>query len=214
MDTLYDALIFIVDDDVVSIDMMQAVLAKKGFKSIVSFADAREGLEAAFREKPDLIILDIVMPDMDGFSFCEQLKGRRETADIPVIMVTGGALEREETIERTFEAGSFDFITKPVNATELHTRCRSALTLKKAHDRLKEEVETRRQAEQELRAAFERIKKLSGLLPICASCKKIRDDQGYWQNLERYIHEHSDAQFSHSLCPECAQRLYPDLSDE
>jgi hypothetical protein len=54
------------------------------------------------------------------------------------------------------------------------------------------------------------VKTLSGLLPICASCKKIRDDKGYWNNLEMYISEHSSAEFSHGLCPGCAQELYPD----
>jgi hypothetical protein len=56
-----------------------------------------------------------------------------------------------------------------------------------------------------------RIKTLSGLLPICASCKKIRNDEGYWEQIEGYIGDHSDAEFSHGLCPECAQKLYPEL---
>jgi hypothetical protein len=58
------------------------------------------------------------------------------------------------------------------------------------------------------------IKVLSGLLPICASCKKVRDDQGYWQQIESYIHDHSEADFSHGLCPDCIRRLYGDLADE
>ena len=63
----------------------------------------------------------------------------------------------------------------------------------------------------ELKQAMAQIKKLSGLLPICASCKKIRDDKGYWQQIEQYIHEHSDAQFSHGICQECAKKYYPDM---
>ena len=62
-----------------------------------------------------------------------------------------------------------------------------------------------------LRTALAKIKKLSGLLPICASCKKIRDDKGYWNQIEIYIRQHSDAQFSHSICPECATELYPEI---
>ena len=61
----------------------------------------------------------------------------------------------------------------------------------------------------DLRQALHEVKTLSGLLPICSSCKKIRDDQGYWKNLEMYISEHSGAEFSHSICPDCAQKLYP-----
>ena len=62
-----------------------------------------------------------------------------------------------------------------------------------------------------LRAALSKIKKLSGMLPICASCKKIRDDRGYWNQIESYIRKHSEAQFSHGICPECATKLYPEI---
>ena len=63
----------------------------------------------------------------------------------------------------------------------------------------------------ELQEALSKVKTLSGLLPICASCKKIRDDQGYWTQVEVYVRDHSDADFTHSICPECAARLYPGL---
>jgi PAS domain S-box-containing protein len=66
----------------------------------------------------------------------------------------------------------------------------------------------------ELQEALAKVKTLSGMLPICSSCKKIRDDQGYWHRVEEYIQEHSEADFSHGLCPECAHRLYPDIFDE
>jgi hypothetical protein len=75
------------------------------------------------------------------------------------------------------------------------------------------------QAQQEqligdLQAAIANVKTLRGLLPICAACKKIRDDGGYWNQLESYIHEHSEAEFSHGLCPDCVRQLYPDLTEE
>jgi len=62
----------------------------------------------------------------------------------------------------------------------------------------------------ELRDALAKVKQLSGFLPICSVCKKIRDDKGYWQQIESYIHEHSEAEFSHAICPDCAKKLYPD----
>ena len=64
-----------------------------------------------------------------------------------------------------------------------------------------------------LEVALSQIRTLSGLLPICAKCKKIRDDQGYWNQIETYIHDHSDAKFSHGICPECCKKLYPELWD-
>jgi hypothetical protein len=90
--------------------------------------------------------------------------------------------------------------------------------LRKTNENLSLEVAEREKAEQEreqvivkLQQALALVKRLSGFLPICASCKKIRDDQGYWQQVEAYIRDHSEAEFSHGLCPECAKKLYPEL---
>ncbi len=92
--------------------------------------------------------------------------------------------------------------------------------LSRANWELNKEIEQRAAAEKEreeliseLREAIAKVKTLSGLLPICASCKKIRDDSGYWNRIEDYISKHSDAEFTHGLCPECATRLYPEFYD-
>jgi len=78
-------------------------------------------------------------------------------------------------------------------------------------ERKKIEAERNKMIEQ-LNETLSKVKTLSGLLPICSSCKKIRDDKGYWQKLETFVHEHSNAEFSHSICPECMEKLYPDFS--
>ena len=77
--------------------------------------------------------------------------------------------------------------------------------------KIKQADEEKSEAIRELHKALEEVKILSGFLPICASCKKIRDDNGYWNQIEAYISEHSKAEFSHGICPECAQKLYPDI---
>ena len=89
---------------------------------------------------------------------------------------------------------------------------------KKADEEIKIEIEERKRAQiekdnliVELKNALRKVKTLSGLLPICPSCKKIRDDNGYWNQIESYIKTHSEAEFSHSICPECAKKLYPDV---
>ena len=74
----------------------------------------------------------------------------------------------------------------------------------------KQTEDNRQKLINKLQDALAEVRTLSGLLPICASCKKIRDDKGYWNQIEEYIHQHTDAQFSHSICPECARKLYPD----
>ncbi len=73
---------------------------------------------------------------------------------------------------------------------------------------------TQRELVGELQNALSRIKTLSGMLPICSSCKKIRDDQGYWNQIEAYVSDHSEAEFSHSICPECVKKLYPQFYDK
>lgn len=95
---------------------------------------------------------------------------------------------------------------------------RRTAQLRYANEELKKEVAERERAEQEkvkvildLKKALAEVKKLSGLLPICASCKKIRDDKGYWQQIEAYIRDHSEAEFSHGICPECMKKLYPEF---
>ncbi len=92
--------------------------------------------------------------------------------------------------------------------------------LREANQRLKEEIAERKRAEDEkhnliveLQKALAEVKNLSGMLPICSSCKRVRDDKGYWQQIEAYIRDHSDADFSHGICPECAKKFYPDLYD-
>ncbi|MCK4672284.1 MAG: response regulator, partial [Candidatus Aegiribacteria sp.] len=69
-------------------------------------------------------------------------------------------------------------------------------------------------ANEKLTKALAEVKTLSGLLPICASCKKIRDDSGYWEQIEEYITERSDTQFSHGICPECMKKLYPEYKNK
>jgi nitrate/nitrite-specific signal transduction histidine kinase len=83
--------------------------------------------------------------------------------------------------------------------------------LKIANERLHQEIEERKQTISELEQTLNEVKILRGILPICSYCKKIRDDKGYWNQLELYLMEHSRAELSHSLCPECAKKYYPDM---
>jgi Na+/melibiose symporter-like transporter len=90
-----------------------------------------------------------------------------------------------------------------------------------AHERIQRDIAARKQAEEErellireLQEALAKVKMLSGMLPICSSCKRIRDDQGYWQRIEEYIRDHSEAEFTHSVCQDCARKLYPELYEE
>lgn len=155
----------------------------------------------------DLILMDVLMPDLDGVEACRQIKNRPHLCDIPIIMVT--AKNDLSNLEAAFAAGANDYITKPVNSVELLARASSALALKKEMDCRKAREEELRRSNDELQKALRDVKVLRGLIPICASCKKIRNDGGFWQQLEEYIGEHSEAEFSHGICQPCVKKLYP-----
>lgn len=194
-------LILIVDDIPKNLQVLGGILNKEEVK-IAAATRGEQALSMAKEINPDLILLDIMMPGMDGFETCRQLKKSADTEEIPIIFLT--AKTETEDIVRGFSEGAVDYVTKPFNSAELLARVHTHLELKRSHDMLKELVSR-------LTESLEQIKTLSGLIPICANCKNIRDDQGYWQQVEEYLEAHSDAQFTHGMCPTCMQELYPDV---
>ncbi|MCX5845707.1 MAG: response regulator [Deltaproteobacteria bacterium] len=191
--------ILIVDDVPQDIQVIANIMQNEGYR--MAFAqDGRTALKKVGEIIFDLILLDVVMPEMDGFDVCRILKGSRNTMEIPVIFLT--AKTEAEDIVHGFEAGAVDYVAKPFNSSELLVRVRTHVELKKKRDREKELVSR-------LEAALAEIKQLSGLLPICSGCKKIRDDEGYWQQLEQYFSNHSDVRFTHGVCPDCIKKIYP-----
>jgi CheY-like chemotaxis protein len=159
-------------------------------------AAAWETLQAA--DAPSLVVLDWTMPKMDGLEVCQKLRALPEGRLTYVILLT--AREREEDIVAGLEAGADDYVTKPFHTEELRARVKVGARVVGLQRSLTERVT-------ELEDALARVKYLRGLLPICAYCKKIRNDHNYWQQVESYVAEHSDAQFSHSICPGCYEQV-------
>jgi len=191
------------------------LLEKQGYGNILISNSGESALELIKNNPPDLILLDVFMPGIEGYEVCRRLKADIATAHIPIIMITGGAVQADEAIKNSFRAGATDFITKPIRSIEFLSRVKSGLRTKKNHDLLVEEIQQRKIAEKEnekliekLEQALIEIKSLQGIIPICSHCKKIRDDKGYWNILETYLQKHSDAKFSHSLCPKCSEEIY------
>lgn len=211
--------ILIIDDSPDQQALLAAVLNKAGHDDIAQLGSATAAFQQLGIEQggpatlsPDLILLDIMMPEVDGVEACRRIKAYARLNEIPIIMVT--AKTDTTYLREAFAAGAMDFITKPVNAIELTARVASALTLKREMDRRKARERELEERNEELRTALSEVKVLRGLIPICAGCKKIRNDHGYWQQIEEYVQEHSEAAFSHGLCLPCAKKLYPGLYTE
>ena len=198
--------ILLVEDNEMNRDMLSRRLQRRGYEVIIA-VDGELGVAMAQSESPDLILMDVLMPELDGVEACRQIKRRPHLCDIPIIMVT--AKSDLSNLQAAFAAGANDYITKPVNSVELLARVASALALKREMDCRKAREGELRRSNDELQKALRDVKVLRGLIPICASCKKIRNDGGFWQQVEEYIGEHSEAEFSHGICQPCVKKLYP-----
>lgn len=194
--------ILIAEDDHISRKILQTILTKQG-NDVTAAEDGLKALEALKKETPDILITDWMMPDLDGL----QLSRRVRALDLPsyvyIILLT--ALTEKQRIIEGLDAGADDYITKPYDKTELMARVR-------AGERVIQLERTLRDKNAALSDALAQVRQLKGIVPICIHCKKIRNDENYWQQVEVYVAEHTEADFSHSICPQCLEEHYPDYA--
>ena len=259
--------ILIVEDSPTQTKLLRLILEENGY-IVDSTSNGVKALECVRTKKPDLIITDILMPEMDGFVLCKTLKSNPNFKLIPIMLLT--SLSDPQDVIKGLQAGADNFLTKPYEDTFLISCIRYIFTnqelrkshtsgseieimfagqkyfinsdriqiidlllstyenaiqknneLKKAHNDL---TAIYRQLEHKnieleklnrnLQHALDEVKTLSGLLPICANCKKIRDDKGYWNQIEIYMTKRIDVEFTHGLCPNCAKTFFPDVTPE
>lgn len=193
-------IILIVEDHPSTRRLLQDILAQE-YQVLVA-SNGQEALDMV-RGTPsiDLVLLDIIMPGLNGYEVCQKLKENEELRDIPVIFLT--IMEEDHDEARGFAVGVADYIIKPISRLRLMARVKNQLALRQKQRELE-------QKNLELQTALDQIKVLHGILPICSFCKQIRNDRGAWQRLEEYIQNHSEAEFSHSVCPKCMKEHYPD----
>ena len=193
--------IMIAEDEPVSRRLLEATLLRSGYQ-VDSVGDGERAWELLQNDRDiQLAVLDWMMPGVDGIEVCRRLRARAG-AYVYVILLT--ARDRKEDIVVGLEAGADDYITKPFDAQELNSRIRSGERIVRLEAGLETKV-------RELEEALAHVKQLQGLLPICMHCKKIRDDRGSWEQMERYIADRSQADFSHGMCPDCEEKHFPDI---
>ncbi|HOY54083.1 MAG: Transcriptional regulatory protein CseB [Verrucomicrobia bacterium ADurb.Bin122] len=197
--------ILIADDDLTSRTVLTSVLQKLDY-DVTALPDGQSAWEALQQnDAPRLVILDWLMPGIDGVELCRRIRSR-ETDQPPYLILLTTRAEKKD-ISEGLNSGANDYLTKPFDLSELRARLAVGARMIALQDRLFGKI-------LELRDALEQIKTLRGIVPICSSCKKIRDDKGYWSQVEAYISRHSDATFSHGICPDCLHRLYPEFANE
>jgi len=327
-----NAKILVVDDQIHALKGVSRIMRGAGYETFEA-SNGTECLKIASEHKPDLILLDVVLPDIDGREVCRRIKSNPQTADIYVVLFSSIRVESDSQAEG-LEHGADGYIARPIPNRELLARVKAILRLKYAESQLREgelwmrgifdsleesviiltpdrsiddvnpatvkifgyenkdiigrsteilhvdhehfvefgrrikesfdrgasaefefkakrangeifptehtvsllkdgngvaigivsvvrDITERKRIEEEkekvlvdLRKALSEVKQLTGFIPICASCKKIRDDKGYWSDVEKYISDHSEALFSHGICPDCMRKLYPELADD
>lgn len=190
--------ILIAEDDAVSRRLLETLLTRWGYE-VVAAADGDAAWQLLQQDDaPRLAILDWMMPGMGGLEICQKVRELGRPAPIYLILLT--ARTGSEDVVQGLETGANDYVTKPFRREELRARVRVGVRMVELQASLAERV-------QELEQAMARVRQLQGLLPICSYCKRIRTDQNYWQQVESYISEHSEAVFSHSVCPECFKKF-------
>ncbi len=186
--------ILIADDDPISRRLAHHALADCG-ADVTTADDGQAAWEAIqTRTQSTVLILDRMMPGADGVDLCKAARLLPTFPPLYILMVTSAA----ETADVTagLDAGADDYVVKPFKPAELKARAQVGMRMVALQESM-----ARRLAE--LEQALANVKQLRGLLPMCSYCKKIRVDDKYWQQLEGYLTDHSDAEFSHGICPEC-----------
>lgn len=161
-----------------------------------------DGLESLSSGHFDAVILDLMLPDSEGKNTFERVQSH--SPHVPIVILS--SLEDDSEAIRLIKEGAQDYLYKADISPGILLR-----SLRYAIERKEAEMERDRLIT-ELSEALKQVRTLSGLLPICSNCRRIRNDKGYWERLEEYIKEHTDADFSHGICPECRAKIYPEFN--
>jgi PleD family two-component response regulator len=219
----YVCMVLLVDDQAIVGESVRRMLAPHRDIDYHYCSNPLDAIAAVDRIKPTVILQDLVMPGIDGLSLVRQYRARPATEHIPVVVLS--TTEDPAVKSEAFATGASDYLVKVPDEIELVARVRfhsraylNQIQRDEAYRALRESqrqltISNTALAERvaQLEEALWKVKQLSGLLPICSYCKRIRTDHDYWQRVDHYIAEHSEAKFSHGICPECFKMVSAEL---
>jgi two-component system response regulator VanR len=235
-------LILVVEDSLTQAVFLRRILEKAGYDVMLA-GDGQQALEQLELRVPALIISDVMMPVVDGYTLCQRVKSSEAFRNVPFMLLT--ALSEPQDIFKGLESGADFYSIKPYDGAKMLERVHAVLDVNCAQYRTNmlgtdvtyggqkytinagrsqildlllatfenivrkngELIDTNRK----LTEALEANKTLRGLIPICGYCKKIRDDRGFWDQVECFVSKHSEAKFSHGICPQCFDKTMKEL---
>jgi DNA-binding response OmpR family regulator len=197
--------VLIAEDDRATARLLAGLVGSWGYE-VVAAGDGNAAL-AHFEAvaTPQLVLLDWMLPGADGPEVCRRIRKLRSNSAVYIILLTSKSARTD--VVAGLEAGADEYLVKPFDAEELRARLQAGARIVDLQQRLADQVS-------ELETALANVRKLTGLLPICAYCKAIRDDSNYWHRVEEYVGEHSDVTFSHGICPKCLPNVMRDMDSE
>jgi DNA-binding response OmpR family regulator len=197
--------ILVAEDDAVTRKMLVVTLERLGW-DVIQAEDGNAAWQAfetlKGKSAPELAVLDWMMPGVEGVEICRRLRTTPGFELVYIILVTsrGG----KEDLSYGLAAGANDYITKPFDPVELQARVRVGERMVRLQRSLAARVT-------EVEAALAHVQRLQGLLPICSYCKKVRNEANYWEQVESYLGAHSDLDFTHSICPQCTEKMMKEI---
>jgi sigma-B regulation protein RsbU (phosphoserine phosphatase) len=195
--------ILLAEDELTTQMLLSALCKSWDFEPVIA-ANGDEALQVLLSDNGlHLAVLDWLMPGLSGVEVCRQVRAQT-TRPLYLLMLT--VVGATESIVEGFAAGADDYVVKPFAHEELGARLNVGRRLVTSHLDVARRVA-------ELEQTLGEVTELKGLLPICVYCKRIRDDEEYWRELEDYVSRHSKVQFTHSVCPQCSDKVVSQTLD-
>lgn len=189
--------VLIAEDELLIRELLHEQLDREGYEIVGEAVNGVEAVTQTLALHPDVVLMDIKMPEMDGIEATRQIWRTHPT---PVVVLS--AFNVPHLVDEAIEAGASAYLLKPPSRDDIQHAIKAAVA------RFKEYIALKNQ-NQELKNAVNGLSNLKGMLNICASCKRVHAESDEWIPLELYIEKYSNVSFSHGLCPDCAETLYP-----